>query len=320
MNIRERFAATMRFELVDRLPAIESYWYWPETLKRWYAEGLPAELTVHADIARYFGLDGHRIFWLAPPTPKPAARERYDSVTRPAMDAYKIPREELAGYIAEQARGDAFLWAMLDGFFWFPRKILGIERHLLAFHDEPEFLHRLCRDVLEFNLRVLEELLTICTPDVLAFGEDMSYNLGPMISPAAFEEFIAPGYRRIVPVLQARGVRVLVDSDGDVARLMPWLLGVGVEGITPLERRAGNDICELRRRHGRMLVMGGFDKTVMHLGESAIRKEFERILPVMRSGGYVPSVDHQTPPEVSLDDYRLYVRLLKEYCREAARR
>ena len=44
MNLRERFAAAMRFEPVDRLPAIESYWYWPETLKRWYAEGLPAHL------------------------------------------------------------------------------------------------------------------------------------------------------------------------------------------------------------------------------------------------------------------------------------
>jgi hypothetical protein len=39
----------------------------------------------------------------------------------------------------------------------------------------------------------------------------------------------------------------------------------------------------------------------------------------MRSGGYIPSVDHQTPPEVSLDDYRLYLQLLKEYAQKAAR-
>ena len=65
-------------------------------------------------------------------------------------------------------------------------------------------------------------------------------------------------------------------------------------------------------------MMGGFDKMVMSRGEEAMRAEFERVLPVMRSGGYVNSVDHQTPPEVSLENYRIYVRLLKEYAEKAA--
>jgi len=73
----------------------------------------------------------------------------------------------------------------------------------------------------------------------------------------------------------------------------------------------------LRRDHRDLLMIGAFDKTVMHLGEARIRQEFERLLPVMRSGGYIPSVDHQTPPEVSLEDYLLYLRLLREYTEAA---
>jgi hypothetical protein len=34
---------------------------------------------------------------------------------------------------------------------------------------------------------------------------------------------------------------------------------------------------------------------------------------MMKSGGFIPSVDHQTPPGVSLDQYRTYLRLLEEY-------
>jgi len=34
---------------------------------------------------------------------------------------------------------------------------------------------------------------------------------------------------------------------------------------------------------------------------------------VMRSGRFIPSVDHQTPPGVSLEDYHVYLRLLDEY-------
>jgi hypothetical protein len=35
--------------------------------------------------------------------------------------------------------------------------------------------------------------------------------------------------------------------------------------------------------------------------------------PLMKSGGFIPSVDHQTPPGVSFEQYRMYLRLLKEY-------
>ena len=53
---------------------------------------------------------------------------------------------------------------------------------------------------------------------------------------------------------------------------------------------------------------------VMSKGEKEMRQEFERLLPAMKSGGYIPSVDHQTPPGVSLADYRIYLKLLEEYC------
>ncbi|MGB2938251.1 MAG: hypothetical protein WBD05_08675 [Phycisphaerae bacterium] len=60
-------------------------------------------------------------------------------------------------------------------------------------------------------------------------------------------------------------------------------------------------------------MIGHYDKMVITRGEEAMRAEFERLLPVMRTGGFVPSVDHQTPPGVSLQDYRTYVGLLAEY-------
>ena len=49
-----------------------------------------------------------------------------------------------------------------------------------------------------------------------------------------------------------------------------------------------------------------------------MRAEFERILPVMKQGGYIPSVDHQTPPEVSFKNYKIYLQLLQEYCLKAS--
>lgn len=51
------------------------------------------------------------------------------------------------------------------------------------------------------------------------------------------------------------------------------------------------------------------NKMVMPHGEQAMRAEFERILPLMEAGGFIPSVNHQTPPGVSLENDRIYLRL-----------
>ena len=81
-----------------------------------------------------------------------------------------------------------------------------------------------------------------------------------------------------------------------------------------LEKQAGLDIVALRKKHPKIRLIGGYDKMVMSKGEIAMRTEFERILPVMQQGGFIPSVDHQTPPEVSLENYQIYIKLLNEYC------
>ena len=75
----------------------------------------------------------------------------------------------------------------------------------------------------------------------------------------------------------------------------------------------------LRELYPEFLFIGGFDKMTMPRGEEAMRAEFERLLPAMRSGGFVPSCDHQTPPSVSLENYHIYVRLMKEYAEKAVK-
>lgn len=146
-------------------------------------------------------------------------------------------------------RGDYAQWLTLEGFFWFPRTLFGIENHLYAFYDEPELMHRMNRDLTDFHLRALERLLPVYRPEFMTFAEDMSYNLGPMIGKEQFDEFLLPYYRELVPVLREAGVRVLIDTDGNVEPLIPWFREAGIEGVLPLERQAGVDVNRIRRNH-----------------------------------------------------------------------
>ena len=105
----------------------------------------------------------------------------------------------------------------------------------------------------------------------------------------------------------------ILDTDGDVTGLVPWLLDNGIEGVLPLERQAGVDGMALREKFPNLRMIGHYNKMIMNNGEAAIRREWERLSPLMRTGGFIPSVDHQTPPSVSLEEYRTYLRIYREY-------
>jgi len=325
----ERFSDALNFRPVDRLPIIEWATWWDKTIARWRGEGLPDELRDEWEIREYLGLDSVRQLWISPRTaelpepechgaPRVTGQADYEKNLIHLYPELAFDADGVRQWIEPHRRGDMVVWITLEGFFWFPRTLLGIERHLYAFYDEPELIHRMNADLVEFNLRTLDCFCRLLRPEFMTFAEDMSYNLGPMLSKELFDEFMAPYYRRIVPEIRERGIVPIVDSDGDVTSLVPWLEEAGIQGILPLERQSGVDVVGIRAAHPRFRMIGGFDKQVMKRGEEAMRAEFERLLPAIRTGGYIPSVDHQTPPDVSLETYRLYVLLLREYCEKGA--
>lgn len=326
MNHVERFRALMNFQPVDRLPRWEWAMWWDETIVRWHGEGLPRELRFSQviEIAEYFGLDPYQQFWFSTTNPTIEATQHHVEGIVANLDDYLRLRPQLfpdhsaairsmAPWAERQRRGDAVVWCTIEGFFWFPRTLMGFEKLMFAFGDQPELLHQINRDLLAFNLRLLDQIFAVCVPTFMTIAEDMSYNLGPMISQRTFDAFVAPYYRRLVPRLAERGIPLFMDTDGDVTLLVPWLEALGVRGVLPLERQAGVDGLKLRRQFPSLLMVGHFNKLTMNQGEAAMRTEFERLVPLMKTGGFIPSVDHQTPPGVSLAQYRDYLRLLNEY-------
>ena len=320
MTNRERVIATLNGKDVDRCPQVEWAGWWDQTLDRWHKEGLEKDLSTDK-IFELFNIDPHYQLW--PSIYKPGfsldkfitCEEDYEEIlpTLYSNEVLENLRKNLLEIKAKHDSGENFVWFTLEGYFWFPRKLFGIEEHLFAFYDHADLMKRINEDLCNYHIKVIDTIFDVLTPEFMTFAEDMSYNLGPMISKELYDEFLAPYYKRIVPLLKEKGTKAIIDTDGNIEQLVPWFEETGLEGVLPLERQAGTDINSIRENFPEFIMIGGFDKTVMHKGEEAIRKEFERILPVIKSGRYIPSVDHQTPPEVSMEDYKLYLKLMKEY-------
>lgn len=338
MNHLERFAAVMKFQPVDRLPRVEWAPWWDQTLEAWYGQGLSRDLTDNRDVVTSFGLDPWQRIWLRPlnhkklpPKPYHGGPRIHDAAHYQQLVAsgalFPKPEDMLNAAFCEQLRtfqrmqdqGDLMLWLTFDGFFWLPRDFMGIEAHMYAFYDQPELMAQINQTNVDHQLRLFEIIMDLgIRPGFVNIAEDLSYNNGPMLGKDLWDQFIAPYYHQINKVYHEADLPVLIDSDGDITLMVPWMQEAGIDGVLPLERQAGVDVAAIRKQHPRFLMIGAYDKMVMTRGEAAMRAEFERLLPVMRSGGYIPSVDHQTPPGVRLEDYHTYLSLLFEYTQVVA--
>ncbi|MHB8073260.1 uroporphyrinogen decarboxylase family protein [Desulfosporosinus fructosivorans] len=214
-------------------------------------------------------------------------------------------------------KGDYAIRFRMSGFFWTPRILLGIEEHMLAFYDYPEMLHDINEFALQVYMKILDKIFDIIPPNVVLIEEDLSGNNGPMLSPKSFDEFVGAYYKRLAPFLKSKGVKnVFVDTDGNFTSLIPHFLEAGIDGFLPMDVNGGMDIVAVREKYPSLKFIGGYNKLEIAYGKEAIDKEFERLIPVIRQGGYLPSCDHQVPPDAPLENYRYYIKRLKEVMQE----
>ncbi|MBS6194057.1 MAG: hypothetical protein KH828_00570 [Clostridiales bacterium] len=343
MNCREKVLGTLGFKNMQGEGSVQETFYpWDQAVDNWTEQGLPERygskyLYTDSGMAepvaayeKYLGFDSVRrldftIPWwkfcrqgeitdqkswekLKSETEKELAVRFTDQRIEEIYEKYREPHE----------RGEFSVCVNIQGFFWIPRDLMGIENHLYAFYDEPELMHEINQFVLEIYYRYLTKIVEILQPEVLYLSEDLSGKNGPMVSPDSFEEFVGSYYEKLFPVLRENGVKnIFIDTDGDFRLLIPYFLKAGADGFLPMDVNAGMDIVEVRKEFPKVKFIGAFNKLVLLENEEAIDKEFARLLPVIRQGGYIPGLDHQAAPNTPFANYRYYISRLKEAMKQA---
>ncbi|MBI4553330.1 MAG: hypothetical protein HY710_13790 [Candidatus Latescibacteria bacterium] len=215
---------------------------------------------------------------------------------------------------AQWATRDYPLGVSVGSLFGWLRDWMGFEHITVTCIDDPDWVHEMMEHLTEFILTIIDQAVREVDLDFASFWEDMCFNMGPMISPAMFKEFMVPRYKRITDFLRAHGVDVIyVDCDGNINELVELWLEGGVNCMFPLEIQSGSDPIPMREQYGnQVLLMGGVDKTKLIEGKAAIRREIDRIAPLVAAGGYIPHVDHRCPPDVTFENYRYYLKTKRE--------
>jgi hypothetical protein len=200
-----------------------------------------------------------------------------------------------------------------QGFYGTPRYLIGDQQLLVTFYDNPKLIHAINDHLCRFWIALYDAVLDETSVDIALIWEDMCYKNGPLISPAMFEEFLLPYYKRLCGFFKDHGIEViLVDTDGDARKLIPLFVEGGVTGMFPLEVSAGMDLGELRSSFPRFQLIGGIDKRALSKDLRAVDAELARVEAVLDSGGLIPCVDHLVPPDVSWATFQYYRNHLNE--------
>jgi len=196
------------------------------------------------------------------------------------------------------------------GLYSMLRRWMGTEKACTVFYDDPAFAEEMLDFLADFFIQLTRRALNDVDVDWYNYFEDFAYKTGPLVSPSIYRKFLLPRYRRINEHLRKCGVNIIsLDSDGNIEVLLPLIIEAGFNQICPMEQAAGMDAVRIRRQYGNALAfLGSIDKREIAKGKHEIEQELFRQVPyLIEAGGYIPSIDHSIPPDVSYPNFMYYL-------------
>ena len=225
-----------------------------------------------------------------------------DVVKAPRSEA---PKEEWADYVAAAAkvdRNEVFCAVFgAPGIFEQLHYLMGMDDTLINFYEEPEAMHELIDYIVEYKIRCAKSYIEHIKPDALFQHDDWGSQISSFISPAMFEEFLVPAYKKLYGFWKANGVELIVHhSDSYAANLVPYMIEVGIDiwqgSLTT------NNNPEIIKKYGpKLTIMGDIDNGIVDRVDwkrEVIAREVERACKTCGKLYFIPSTTMGLPQAV----------------------
>lgn len=160
-------------------------------------------------------------------------------------------------------RNDQYVTVYVSpGLFEHTHFLMSMEEALMAFYEEPDAMHELIDYLVDFELRLAKQFIDHLHPDALFHHDDWGSQISTFLSPAMFNEFFVPAYKKIYGYYKENGVELIIHhSDSYAATLVPYMIEMGIDIWQGVMNT--NNIPELIKQYGEKITfMGG-----LHSGE-----------------------------------------------------
>lgn len=144
--------------------------------------------------------------------------------------------------------------------------------------------------------------------DVVASGDDLGTQSGPLISPELYRKLFKPRHKKLIGILKKHTkAPVHFHSCGSIYKLLPDLIDCGVDVIHPVQVAARDmDSAKLKKEFGdKLSFWGGIDtQHVLPKGTPAeVKEEVKRRLrDFAPGGGYILAAVHNIQADVPVEN------------------
>ncbi len=182
-------------------------------------------------------------------------------------------------------------------------------------YEHPDRLHEKSRALMDYALERAGRLVDAGC-ELIIVPDDIAYNQGPFMSPEKMDEFVFDYLRELVEFTKARGLPIILHSDGDLRKLLDRIADVGFDGLQSIDPIAGMDLAEIKALvRGRMALMGNVDCGALHAGpEEKVRESARYALTHgPPGGGYIFSSSNTIFQGVPLAHYEAMLEVFRDF-------
>ncbi len=144
---------------------------------------------------------------------------------------------------------------------------------------------------------------------------DYCFNDNPFMSPAMFDEFVAPYLVQLVAGYRELGFYVIKHTDGNIMPILDALVSANPHAIHSIDPQAGVSLAEVKRRAGdKVCVIGNVNCALLQTGtEEQVIAEARRALREGKpGGGYIFSTSNCIYTGMPLERYELMLKVWRE--------
>jgi len=231
------------------------------------------------------------------------------------LDRWVPPDAEEMDYsivdLTVEEAGDEYpVVAWVHGSMMFPYLMRGgIDKLVFDIYRQPDFARRLIRKVADVNLEITRRILDRGV-DVVAESDDIADCHSLFFNPRVFREFFFPYLKRLIDECHGRGLKFMKHSDGNLYPLLDDFVGLGVDGLHPIEPNV-MDLGDVKRRYGeRFFLRGNVDCThILPSGSEAdVRRDVRRCVDAAaKGGGFVLADSNSMHSNVRTENIRVMV-------------
>lgn len=184
---------------------------------------------------------------------------------------------------------DFFIFALIDGPFQGTAKLFSsFTDYLLAIAKRDPTIPQLVKEAAALNAELGINALASGANGII-IADDIAYNGGTFISPAALRNNFFPGLTEQVGEFKKMKVPVPVffHADGDLVGVLDDIINSGVDGLHSLDFPSLTAIANIRKMtENRVCLMGGYDLG-WFLEEDRTVRALELLTVASKGGGYI---------------------------------